>query len=349
MIAENGIIIKNIFHMLSYAFKELNHKSFKKLSKEPFEHIEDLMAAILLIGTGQLVKQGLHRDYLLLQEDIQTIKGRINIPRTVGLIANGRSYVNCEFEEFTSNNLFNRILKATCCSLLHKNEVRKDNRRAIQKMLFFFTGVSYVDLHKIYWEKISFGSQNRLCELLLSICKFTYYHCLFNEKEGINGTSLLTDTQNLSSLYQHFLLEYFRRHHKRLCPHSPKISWDITNKENLSKFLPTMQTDVVLRGDNAHLIIDAKFYGHIFQTNRGTQSFHSHNLYQIFTYVQNYQVSHPDKNVAGMLLYAKTQEESVPNDTIELHGNKYFVMTLDLNTEFSVIRSQLDRIANYAG
>ena len=65
----------------------------------------------------------------------------------------------------------------------------------------------------------------------------------------------------------------------------------------------------------------------------------------MFAYVHNFQAHNPDKEVSGMLLYAKTQEEIVPNDTIKLHGNMFTIRTLDLNCDFVNICHELDAIA----
>ena len=49
-----------------------------------------------------------------------------------------------------------------------------------------------------------------------------------------------------------------------------------------------------------------------------------------------------------ILLYAKTQEDVVPNQEFELLGNYYSLKTLDLNQDFEAIKNSLDNIAlNY--
>ena len=70
-----------------------------------------------------------------------------------------------------------------------------------------------------------------------------------------------------------------------------------------------MQTDIMLHFKNGKtLIIDAKYYGQTMQYHFNKATIHSHNLYQIHTYVMNQDVEHKGE-VDGMLLYAKTEEE----------------------------------------
>ena len=63
-------------------------------------------------------------------------------------------------------------------------------------------------------------------------------------------------------------------------------------------------------------------------------------------YVKNKEAELKGKphEVSGMLLYAKTEEEIVPNQEYHMSGNRISVKTLDLNQDFSVIERQLNGI-----
>jgi Predicted PP-loop superfamily ATPase len=94
------------------------------------------------------------------------------------------------------------------------------------------------------------------------------------------------------------------------------------------------------------LIIDTKYYEHTMQQNRfgDGRTLHSHNMYQIYTYVKNKDTTHSGK-VSGVLLYAKTDEEIVPDHDYVIGGNRISVITLDLNSTFPQIAKQLDALA----
>lgn len=53
----------------------------------------------------------------------------------------------------------------------------------------------------------------------------------------------------------------------------------------------------------------------------------------------------PGHQVSGMLLYAKTKAEIQPNQDYRLSGHLISVKTLDLDSDFAIIRQQLDAIA----
>lgn len=94
------------------------------------------------------------------------------------------------------------------------------------------------------------------------------------------------------------------------------------------------------------MIIDAKYYSSTTQNYYNTNTLHSANLYQIYTYVKNYDVNKTGQ-VSGLVLYAKTDELILPNKTYQMAGNTISVKTLDLDCEFEKIKEQLEQIENF--
>ncbi|NSW89452.1 MAG: hypothetical protein HPY74_02020 [Firmicutes bacterium] len=105
------------------------------------------------------------------------------------------------------------------------------------------------------------------------------------------------------------------------------IDWDVD--DGVIEFLPTMKSDITLRYKGKTLIIDTKYYEHTMQANSfyNSRTLHSHNMYQIFTYVKNMDTANSG-NVSGVLLYAKTDEEIVPDNDYMMNGNRISVKTL---------------------
>lgn len=150
-------------------------------------------------------------------------------------------------------------------------------------------------------------------------------------------------------MYEKFILEYYRAEHRNLIADAPQIKWALADEDDFD-MLPKMQTDITLRSKDGLkiLVIDAKYYGHNTQVQYDKHSIHSHNLYQIFTYVKNLEAANigNDKKISGMLLYAKTIDQIQPNNVFHMSGNEISVKTLDFGQDFSEIRKTLDDIAN---
>ena len=80
------------------------------------------------------------------------------------------------------------------------------------------------------------------------------------------------------------------------------------------------------------------------QEQYGKETLRNNHLYQIRTYVDEYDRDHLH-NVDGMLLYAKTKDVSFEDAQIR-HRDGYtlYIRTLDLNKDFADIKKRLNSI-----
>ena len=120
------------------------------------------------------------------------------------------------------------------------------------------------------------------------------------------------------------------------------IPWNVD--DGVTAHLPNMNTDITLKSGEKTLIIDAKYYAHTMQTVYDIEKISSDHLYQMFAYVKNLDKENTG-TAAGMILYAKTQEEIIPGNRYVMGGNIIWVRTLDLNQPFTQIAGQLEKIA----
>ena len=346
MTKDKSIFIKNIYYMLSYAFSVLKQTNYESVASERFDHVQDLFAAILAKGTAQQLKQGLYREYITENETLTVMRGKIDMPQTIRNRIQHDQKLACEYDELSENNRFNQILKTTIQYLLRDDEVAKERKAALKKVLVFFDGVETVEPSEIQWSRLYYQRNNRNYELLMNICYFVMDGMLQTTDSGDYKMAAFSD-EHMSRLYEKFILEYYRQNHPYLSEvKAAHVKWNLTgeNDEAMIRFLPVMQTDITLRLGEKILIIDAKYYGRTLQKQFDKYTLHSGNVYQIFTYVKN-QDAAGTGNVAGLLLYAKTEESITPDCTFNMCGNQIGAKTLDLNTDFQVIAGQLDAIA----
>ncbi|MBR3140808.1 MAG: 5-methylcytosine-specific restriction endonuclease system specificity protein McrC [Methanobrevibacter sp.] len=342
MIYKDAIYIKNIYYMLSYAFKVLNEENFKKIQTESFDNIAELLSEILAIGVSGQIKQGLVRDYIEVSETTSSIKGKINITDSINEQSFIKGQLNCSYDEFSVNCYLNQILKSTM-NLLIKSNISKPRRHKLRNLLMYFSEVDLIDVDSINW-KIRFDRNNQTYKMLINICNLIINGLIHSEMSGETKLMNFFDDQQMSVLYEKFLLNYFKKEHPKIKAHTTQIDWQI--EEGWDLLLPKMKTDVTLEYGNKILIIDAKFYSSNTAENYGKNIHLTGNLYQIFTYVKNKQVELQGKGVevSGILLYAQTNEDIQPDSDYVMSGNKISVKTLDLNQDFTEIKSQLDGI-----
>ena len=106
---DKSIFIKNVYHMLAYAFRALSMDEYDDLAGEDFEHMHDLFAAILAKGITRQVKQGLYREYLGRTEDLTTVRGKIELQGTLRNRIAKSQRISCEYDELSENNLHNQV------------------------------------------------------------------------------------------------------------------------------------------------------------------------------------------------------------------------------------------------
>ena len=96
--------------MLAYAFQELRQNNYAEIAGEDFDEIYDLFAEILTRGISFQLKQGLHREYIKREEFLNTVKGKININKTISLRTRNSNLVACDYDELSENNIYNIIM-----------------------------------------------------------------------------------------------------------------------------------------------------------------------------------------------------------------------------------------------
>lgn len=346
MTDHNGILIKNYFYMLSYAYSVLRQSNYEDIESEEFEHTEDLFAAILSRGMAQQVKQGLFKEYISEEEDLQTVRGRIKFNHSITLRIQKKKMLHCEYDELSENNIMNQILKSTAIALSKNKNVCEKNQQALKGVLMGFQYVDTINLNGIQWGRIGFQRNNQNYRMLLFICYFVINSLLMSTESGDYKMRMFSEDQ-WSHIYEKFILEYYSAHHPELSAKAEMVEWKLSGEETAEAlaFLPRMKTDITLRrrDNDKTLIIDAKFYKNMFQSNYGKESIRNSHLNQVIVYVLN-DDPNGSKGTKGLLLYALPDGKEEIDANYTMAGKEISVQTLDLNRDFEEIKKKLDRI-----
>lgn len=341
MTEDKGILIRNIYYMLAYAFQELRQNNYAEIEGEKFDDIYDLFAEILARGISYQLKQGLYREYVAKNESMQTIRGKIDMRGTIANRMRNNHKIACDYDELSENNIYNQILLKTINTLINHSEVKKDKKSKLKKIRVFFNNVQPVDIHTIRWKALRFDRNNKNYRMLLYLCYFIISELVMTTEEGKYKMHEFSD-EHMNRLFEKFVLEYYKKHHPELKAEAKQIDWNIVKEQSTINILPIMQTDILLNIGKRTLIIDTKYYAQSMQKRFDKTTIHSHNFFQILAYVNQYDRDHQG-NVDGMLLYAKTQEEIVPDGQMKQRdGNTIYFKTLDLNSDFETIKKRLD-------
>ena len=339
------IKIKNIYYMLSYAYQTLRENGVDSVSTEEFDNIHDLFAAILIQGVGIQIKRGLHRDYVGAEETLAGLRGQIKVGETLKQLAHIRGKLVCAFDEFSVDSPHNQALKSVMNLLLRHGNVVSANKDSLRKLLLYFSDVSNVAPTSIRWDAMKYNLNNASYVMLMGICRLVVGGLLLTTDKGEHKLSAWLQDEKMHSLYEKFVLAYYQRHHSKFLPQVRQIDWDITEGNDLY-YLPKMKTDIMMQYSGRKLIIDTKYYSKTMLASHDKKTFISGHLYQIFAYVKNSDKENTG-NVAGVLLYAKTDEDVTPDADNTIGGSRISLKTLDLNKDWGEIKAQLDKLCTW--
>lgn len=335
------IRIQNVYHMLAYAYQVLREKGFESCGTEEFENTADLLSAILVKGVSIQLKRGLGRTYIEETDTLSCLRGKIDVNESIKRQTIIKQQLVCTYDEFSENMYMNQILKTTM-ELILRYDVPKTRKKDLRNLLIYFKDIAILDHNSINW-RFRYNRNNQSYQMLMGICELIIKGLLQTTSEGTVKLMQYLDEQRMCRLYEKFILEYYHKHYPQIKTSAAQISWALD--DGIDALLPTMQSDITLTHDGKTLIIDAKYYARTLQTQYDVRSLHSHNLYQIFTYVKN-KAATTEREVSGMLLYAKTDEDIYPNNEYQMSGNKITVKTLNLDEDFSKVSTSLDEIAS---
>ena len=347
MTINKNIPIKNIYYMLTYAFKELKHNNYEYIAGESFDNIYDLFAEIISKGVSYLLKQGLHKEYIIREDTIPTLKGKLNLSATIKERIAKRTRLACEYDELTINNIYNKIIKTTVGILLNKSDVKAGRKRELRKLMLYFDGIDEIVPSLVRWNQLRYDRNSRTYQMIHSLCYFILQSLLLSTEEGNAKMPQFSD-EHMNLLFQRFVMEYYKKHHPEYRAVAKQIKWNFSESSiSSSSFLPIMQSDITITLGERTLIIDTKYYSKNLQEYYGKLTISSPNFYQIHTYVMNEDKGHTGK-VDGMLLYARTLADIQPDgDFTTNDGNKLMVRTLDLSKDFEDIKTDLETLINY--
>ena len=333
--------------MLTYAFKELRHNNYEYIAGEDFDNVYDLFAEILSKGMSYLLKQGLHKEYILKEDTLTTLKGKLNLSGTIKEKISQRTRLVCEYDELTINNVFNQIIKTTVNVLISKYDVKNERKNNLKRLMLFFGNVDDIDQSMIKWNLLRYDRNTRTYQMIHSLCYFVLQNLLLSTECGNTNMPHFSD-DHMNLLFQRFVMEYYKKHHPDYKAAAKQIKWNFSDTgASTSSMLPIMQSDITLTLGKRTLIIDTKYYSKNLQEHFGKFTVNSPNFYQIHTYVMNEDRGHTGL-VDGMLLYAKTTADIQPDGNFKTNdGNILMVRTLDLTQEFNGVKSELEKLLNY--
>ena len=192
-----AVFIKMLRTLKNFPFKSSNLASLKTQNLPLLE----IFISMFLCELEALVKKGIKSDYVALEENLNFLKGKLNINEQIkrNSIHKERFYVG--YSEFLSDIKINRIIKTTL-KFLYKKSNSSKNQQKIRELLFIFDEVSECEDYKNFFAKLVINRQVKHYEQTLLWCKIFLLNNSFTPHKGDDiALALLFDMNALFESY----------------------------------------------------------------------------------------------------------------------------------------------------
>jgi 5-methylcytosine-specific restriction enzyme subunit McrC len=305
------IPVQNLYHLLTYAWDQLDEADQVAVTAEPADTLLDLLARVLVQGTTHALKRGLARDYLPEQELTGRLRGKLLLAESVRQQTLPTARAWCAFDELSHDNLPNQLLKSALYHLQGNHSLSGSLRQQVRALYVRLGDVTLLPVPdaRVY-EQVQLHRHTAHYRLLLSICRLVHEEVLLSQQTGEHLFRDFTgNDKRMAALFERFVRNFYRLRQEHYSVQAEQLQWDLTAMTSQAReVLPAMKTDISLTGKTDKIIIDCKYYREALKTHYDKEKLISNNLYQLYAYVQHARYQQPIRPVRGLLLYPVVQK-----------------------------------------
>ena len=334
---------RNLFIQMLRATGEIRLKKIAnaKLSQQP-TYLLDIFILDFCNEVQQALHGGVIYRYIEHTENLHTIRGRLRLTEHIRHNVFDKSRMFCQFDEFTIDNLYNRILKSVLHWLFH-HCLGMRARTTVTTLLHHFDEVSDCPVRAEDIDRLKFDRTNEHWEEVFKRAKKLlegFFPDIKTKTDGSSGSALLF---NMSQLFENLLGVRIRQRcaHSNLRvglqgpPRHLERPRHLATRSDSQKEVFRLYPDVMISaGNNFISILDAKWKYPNASKSEFTIS--STDAYQMAIYVSQYECD----NIA--LVYPASNKRPSKK-----------MITYDFNLpntpKLSVITVDLNDLANFRG
>lgn len=333
------ISTQNIYHMLIYVYEDLYNEEIEK-QEDFFKQLDGLMAELLISGISRQLKRGLYKEYVRFEEPLSIIRGKIDMHSSIKLKTQVSRQLNCEYDEFNKDNLYNQILKSTCLFLMRQGRISQQKRKKLKDVLYFLNEVSEVSLRAVIWENIRFHKDKFAYRSLIGLCYIIYKGLVQDEETEKSYLNELA----FSDLYERFIQNFFVRECTTL-----RLGYQgkYTKGEDRASHLKNILTvDMLLTYKTHRLIVNTHCFVEVLEESKNSESktFLINQISRLIGTVKRNKFN-ARGYVSGMMLYPSVEMQYMECYKIEEH--EVYMGALNLTLPFEEIKRQLMSIGEF--
>lgn len=344
---EYGIPVRNLWHMLLYAWNEYPvNRHWMLADVENAPTLDALLATILAKLVEQRLRIGLGRSYVNETQVIRGIRGRIDFTASLKYRAFEQGQAYCQFQQYSTNAPKNQIIRSTLTRMAQVGDFGPDRaladklRHDLRRLTRALEGISPVELTPDLIRRQRTVRDDGDYRLMLAICELILQRQMPMETSGDHHLpSLQRQSLVLYNVYERFVANFYRlRLQGYTVKAQSRLAWPARQD---TTYLPVMKPDLIIKSSNALFVVDTKFTANSLVENRwGKQLFDSSHLYQMYAYLTTQRhLSEQHKKAIGILLYPTIAQKL--SEKIELGDHTMRIECVDLSAAWQDVEEQL--------
>jgi 5-methylcytosine-specific restriction enzyme subunit McrC len=347
-----SVPIRNVWHMLVYAWRELRLLNRWKTDVESAPTLDSLFAKVLSNLVRERLRIGLGRSYESTAQLLHGIRGRIDFDKSLKLLAFQNAQAFCRFQDFSANVIKNQIIRSTLHHLAQRGDFGNDRaeasrlRHQVRRLVRDLDYIDLIELKPDIIRRQELERDDHDYRLMMAICHIIMQRLMPTETAGPkNLYGVDRDQMLLWKLFESFVANFFELRFTDWKVTAQKIIyWPAESKTD---FLPVMKPDIVMRHKQSSrlVVIDTKFTGKSLVLGQyGDWKFNRDHIFQLYAYLRSQEErSVPHQTATGILLYPSVNFHL--SQQVEIQGHKLRWETVDLSQPWQDIETSLIQLA----
>lgn len=332
----------SLYYLLCYAWDHADLATRADVAGVPNDRVADLLAHVLTVRVSELLRRGLHREYLSREEELRSPRGKIDVPTHVKRVLRPCGRVACRFDELDHDVLMNQVVRATL-ERLAPAVTAPETARALRSLARRMPAVYEITLTEPIFARLRLHRLASHYRFVLNLCELVTKSMVPDGRGGWAFVDFTGDQKAMGNLFEDFVRNFLKREQDAFAVGRDRIGWPVVPITAGSEaLLPRMETDVTLTTRGRRCVLEAKFNTEPLRIGRGGGAkFREGHLYQLFAYLRHLEAAGKVVDV-GVLLYATKGERF--DHRYKLDAHEIRACALDLDQPWGAIEADLQAL-----
>ncbi len=300
---------KRIFINMLKAMRDFEGRSFNFANLDISKtNIYDLFIDMYLQEVNKLVKKGLRSNYVSDADNLNTIRGRIDIKENILKNYADHSKIYCIFDEYEINRIENRLIKSTLIKFSYMRTTSKNIKTALQ-MLNYFDGVEPSTNYVADFSKIQIDRNTKDYELLMRWSKVFLLNKSFTSFSGKTTSRVLLF--KMDSLFEQFVAKLVKKFSNEKGYVATPQEKELHLFDSPSKF--SLKPDIVVKKPTSLVIMDTK-WKRLANDPSHNYGISQADMYQMYAYAKKYEKKNSNVTPDVYVLYPLNDEMKTYSD-----------------------------------